>query len=505
MRYIKFITKLLCLASLFCFSSISNASSVEVLDNSLDFTYENLSLPKNEVMGLVGANYLINLNSGLNYGLGVYGATRGKRGGFFTGGGQLQYQVRASKLLGFGLEGFVGGGGGGGAPQGGGLMIRGGAYFALPVNTHLLKLGYSKVSFPNGEIESDQFYLGYNYSFKTLHIASWSVEPIKFSSQFGEKYAMAIVPQNFSFQTSFYFPQDNTKGVSGKEMTNRLDVIGIRYQSHLVNSWWFDFETGGALGGGIDGFAQVFGGLSYKLPISRRLGLSAGSQLGAAGGGDVYTGGGTVAKFYTGLEFKLLNSWHLFAHLGYLTAPGGKFEATTFNVNVAKYYEGLSFSNSGVSYKNRKIYNRKFRIRSGIQSYSYYLRHSRKSPQVRNHPVTSVQLKLDSFMNESFYFSGHAIGAMDGKAGGYAVGLVGAGYQITNVFNAEFLFGAAGGGGIDVGHGVILEPGINYEIPLSEQWSLEAGLGFIQAIDGKLSSWVTSFGTSYRFGVPGVR
>jgi hypothetical protein len=37
-------------------------------------------------MGMLGGNYLININKNIQFGPAVYGAVTGKRGGFFTGG-----------------------------------------------------------------------------------------------------------------------------------------------------------------------------------------------------------------------------------------------------------------------------------------------------------------------------------------------------------------------------------------------------------------------------------
>jgi len=78
-------------------------------------------------------------------------------------------------------------------------------------------------------------------------------------------------------------------------------VLGIRFSQQLNKLFWGEFETAGAMSGGIDGFAQVLGGLSLKNTLNRRLILSTGWLLGAAGGGNVDTGGGLLTRVYSGL------------------------------------------------------------------------------------------------------------------------------------------------------------------------------------------------------------
>ncbi len=477
----------------------------KVLDKTLDLSYEAINLPDSEKMGLAGGNYLVKAYKYLDFGLGVYGAVRGKRGGFFTGGAQLKSQFSLSPVTFLGVEGFIGGGGGGSAPQGGGLMLRGASFVGAVYGANELKLGYSYITFPNGDISSEQWFLGYAYRFKSLHFPGWSNKALSINVVTGLTDRLAITPKQFSFQTSFYFPTADNKTVSGETLTQRLDVIGVRYQSLISKKLWFDFETGGAMGGGIDGFAQVFSGMNYKQPISKRVTWSSGISLGAAGGGRVSTGGGSMLKMYTGSDVQINKNWILYSHIGLITAPGGEFTAASFNINLGRTYNSLTVGGAiKFSDASSAVNKRKFRIRPGIQSYSSYRRHSRKSSDVVNHPVSSVQIKLDSFFTKTLFFTGHAIGAFDGKAGGYAVGLVGAGFQFLPFANIEFLVGAAGGGGIDVGNGEVIQPMLNAEIPLNKAWSIEPGVGYIHAISGGLSSWVSNFGLSYRFSSPAI-
>ena len=96
-----------------------------VIDSSIDISYDKLTLSKGEKLGLVGTSYLFDINENFYFGGSVYSAVYGKRGGFFTGGLTAGVKYPLSKNISSESSLFCGGGGGGSAPQGGGLMLRG--------------------------------------------------------------------------------------------------------------------------------------------------------------------------------------------------------------------------------------------------------------------------------------------------------------------------------------------------------------------------------------------
>jgi hypothetical protein len=85
---------------------------------------ENVRLPGNESMGLVGTSLLFGVGDDWWLGPAIYGAATGERGGLFVGGVQVQRRWRVADrwMLQTGL--YAGGGGGASAPVGGGLMLR---------------------------------------------------------------------------------------------------------------------------------------------------------------------------------------------------------------------------------------------------------------------------------------------------------------------------------------------------------------------------------------------
>ena len=487
------------------FCSNLEARDLPVVKNHLDFSYEALQLPNNETMGLVGGNYLFGLNKNIYTGLGVYGAVKGIRGGFFTGGFDIGWRHSFSNYFFVDINGFVGGGGGGSAPQGGGLMLRSAFNVGMSINRYSFGIGYSYIDFPNGDISSQQIAINTRYSFRSFHFSGWNVNSTDQNLLDKLKKYSILSPGQFSLQLTSYFPH-NSRGVSKKEFDNHLEILGIRWRNQINKNLWLEFETGGAMLGNIDGFAQVFSGLSYENYFNNKIYGNVGFLIGAAGGGDVNSGGGLVYRTFTGIGYHLNKKWSVATQLAWTAALESQFKAKTASLNVTYHYKNLIPSTNETSFNDqhisKNIHWRKYRIRPGFQRYSYYSGSGRKFENAKNLDVNLVNLKLDSFINSKYYLTGQALGAFSGNAGGYAVGLVGPGCQINRYFSAELLGGVAGGGGIAVGSGQIVQPMFNFLYPFDAQWEIEGSVGYILAVNDDLSAVVTNLAINYRFRTP---
>ncbi|HFD32647.1 MAG TPA: hypothetical protein ENJ28_08100 [Gammaproteobacteria bacterium] len=484
--------------------TFASDNTFPIVKGSYQLSLENILLPGAEEMGLMGGNYLIE-TSYLTTGLGIYGAVTGDRGGFFTGGFHLAKLVVLPREYFFEANVFAGGGGGGAAPQGGGLMLRAALGLGKQINNHRYFLGLSQVSFPNGDINSRQMSFAYTYLFKKMHFPGWEYEqsPVNWDKLFSTQ---SIHIQQVSMQLLDYFPAPSVLGRNGLAHNKRLSTLGIRFSKQINQLLWGEFETAGAMRGGIDGFAQVFGGFSLKQKISQRLSLSSGWLLGAAGGGNVDTGGGSMSRIFAGVEIDLYRRWSSYLQLGYIFALDGAFSAKTVNFNLVYSFENIMLSpkvaKNSVRSKIRSLHWRRLSIRPGVQKYTFYQQPARKFNNQKNLDVDLTILKLDAYFSSQFYVSGQALGAFRGKAGGYAVGLLGPGFRLNQFLSTELLFGVAGGGGIDVGSGKLIQPMINFDVKHSNVWSTELSAGYVKAYDGKLSAFVFNLGVAYRFSHP---
>jgi len=458
-------------------------------------------------MGLLGANYLVQ-TSRLGYaGLGIYSAVTGDRGGFFTGGLAMGSDLFLFYPFTLRPAIFVGGGGGGAAPQGGGLMLRASADIIYNRKDWQTGIGWSDVRFPNGDINSKQINLSFAYRFEDWMAVGWPKGKGQISS-------LSLPAQSqqreLYLQSETYWPQRGQSGRSHTPLDGRMDLIGIRWRQQLNTRWKGEFQTDGAWGGNTDGFAQVLLGASYRIVGSSSVDWYLGAMLGAAGGGDVDTGGGLISRGFSGISLNILNKLNIHGELGYTDAMAGQFSATTISLGLGWNYESLVPASSvDLSYRGSDFNWSKWRLRFGSQRYLGTQDEDRKGDEFVGEPVDLAVLKLDAFINNSLYVTGQALGAYEGGAGGYAVGLVGAGLRsplyrkvIELEVGAEATLGAAGGGGIAVGGGRIFQAMVNFGLQTRYAWGLELSVGQVNSMDGGLSERVVDMNIQYRFSTP---
>jgi len=477
-------------------------ASMKLRPAMVRFTAEELKLPSNEKMGLFGSSYLIHLNRYLYSGLGIYSAVTGKRGGFFTGGLEsgIKHKLGRDWELDAGL--FVGGGGGGSAPQGGGLMIR--PHLDLLYKTRFGKIGLqlSQVKFPNGNIDSKQIALSYEKPLSMLQSSQWlsSKQLNSLGSRFLAKNHPAT--QDFSVLLQTYDLPSGTLNASGNIQDETMSLIGVEWDRYFANNTFFRLQTLGALGGNSDGYASFLMGLGYRMPLlSNNTEVKIGATVGASGGGRVNTKGGLTTDAAVNLQHRFNNGLLLGVRAGYVAAPGGDFKATSYGGYIGygdRAPDKKIFSSSDVK-------PRHWRIRATHQTYRPKGDTRRTNGISDNQNIHLIGLQTDVLMNKYSYLTGQAIGAYDGEAGGYAAGLVGAGIILPMwkdsrlELNAEALVGAAGGGGLAVGNGLVGQAMVGIGYRTSRSTSLHLAYGRIKSKEGNFEADAINLSFAYRF------
>ena len=122
--------------------------------------------------------------------------------------------------------------------------------------------------------------------------------------------------------------------------------------------------------------------------------------------------------------------------------------------------------------------------------------------------VVAIGLKLNRYLGEHFYLSGQAHSAYAGGAGGYSVGLFGAGVATSPRsawrLGAEALIGAAGGGGVETQGGAIVQGLVWASWAPSPRSEWRAGLGTSRALrGGGAASPIVEVSWSRAFGMAG--
>ncbi len=467
----------------------------------LDFL--SIKMPDNEKnMDFTGVHYNLKPNKWSYVGVGIYGAVGGVRGGFFTLGinAGIQHKITDKLFIDTGFH--FGGGGGAAAPDGGGAFIL--PHFNLGYNfKHFsTSVGYSYVNFfDGGTINSSQFNvaiqvpLSFNttsfkerensFSFAALKNSSWNTPANKIS--------LLVHLNNLSV----------TKG-SYKDKTIRL--AGFELNSYLNKNFFFFVKADGAYHGIRAGYMDVLLGGGYHLSMNKnRTNILTKFGVGAGGGGGVDTKGGFLIYPDISIEQKLFDNIYASINKGYLMSPDSHFKASTLGFGL-KYY----IDKDGVS-GDDKYKVGKFKGLETIIKQDLYLSAARDNDGGYTQNMHQISLQINFFFNKYIYGAGQTSFANFGDAGAYAEGIVGLGIQSNTFFNnttsifAQLLGGAAGGGGISTGQGLIIKPSMGLNYKLTDKLNVQGGLGYVKARGGKLSSTYLNFGVSYNFSFLSVK
>lgn len=400
------------------------------------------------------------------FGLHIFSAITGKRPGLITLGMETGFRLPLFhfKNLYFQSGFFVGAGGGGGASDGGGLIVR--PHMGLEVFYKKLAFssGFSKILFPSGNINSDHFFIATSF-YTDVFWESKILERKEMS--FGKNPIFKNI--HFSVEGMHYF--DFSKNSIQKNHVKNAQVLGIFFRTNIRKNLYNAVRLQGALGGGIDGYMSVLAGLAYDFQIFKSFKISPYFLMGASGGGAVNTGGGATAQANLDLQIKIVKNNFLKLIFGKTWAPWGNFAATHFGFGFAKEFEILK----GLKNKKMDIFAlplekiKKQTFGFSISNRTYFLDSDKKD---KNNKFYLPNFQLLGFefskkINKKWQASGTTFWAYQGDYGAYAEGLFGLSYAPfifnKNKFFLQILVGAAGGGGIDVGEGLLFQYGLGYE------------------------------------------
>ena len=480
----------------------------------VNLDYVSVKMPLNELgnpeknMGLTGVHYNLLFNKSAYAGLGFYGSVNGERGGFFSLGLNLGIKKDITDKL-FIDSGFhFGGGGGASTPDGGGAFILPHLNLGYQFKNFSTTFGYSYINFfDKGNITSTQFRIGVQIPL--------SYEYATFNNK--EKYFPTEKLKNTAWDTftkkiSFLLHVDNLSPYGNSQFTDftslngkTIRLAGFELASYLTDHWFAYFRADGAFHGIRGGYMDLFIGGGYKFSFNKnRTNILTKFGIGAGGGGGADTGGGFLIYPDISLEQKLYHHIYLSVNKGYLLNPNQHFTSATFGFGV-KYY----VHQQGIKKKDNTYYNSaKFKgLEISFGQEMYLNAEKDKLPNGDLIPAENLHqlaLQLNLFVTKNVYLAGHTSFANFGNAGAYAEGIVGFGYLTNPLLNnkvqifAQVLAGAAGGGWISTGQGLIFKPSIGINYRLNDKLSFKTSVGKVKARGGNLNSTSFSFGLNYR-------
>jgi hypothetical protein len=472
-------------------------------------TYEGTKVHDTENLGLFGVHFDLldfwDRVPGLYASLGGYGAAAGTRGGFFTGGFGLGWRRDLGEGLELDANAFFGAGGGGSAPQGSGLMLRQSLGLEWAATPRLgLRVEAANIHFPDGDIDGQEVVVGLSWKGRPW-IARNDIEAVR-------AYPATAAPDPNRLRVSLsavsHEPFTQATDTNGTPLTEDVGLIGVRGDWFLDEKLFVTVAAHGALTGGVDGYAQLLGGLGYEQPLGLGLAVEGAVRLGAGGGGGVETGGGFIAQPTIGLRANFNPTTSMALHGGRLYSLNGNFDATTVMAEIG-------FSTSTPSYSPGIA---GLRIPDGTPLSLWQI-------EVKDRiyfPTAGQTLKSGKGMKTvhllgmgvayplawDLDFTGEGFGAYGGDVGGYAEGWFG--LRLRHGFERlpgtegilGFSLGAAGGGGVEVGDGLMANGRAGLGWVLSPSAALELTLGYTDAVQGDFNAYMAQFGVSWRFGLP---
>jgi hypothetical protein len=391
-------------------------------------------------------------------GLETQSAILGNYGGFyafgFTGG---VYQYLRPWVFAH-MGGSIASGGGAGAPDGDGLMYRGYAGMSVKSKYGFVDVAYNHINFPSGAITSNHISIGYTY------VLPYRIEYSDHNSYY---------PTYFELVTGLWFlgPEDASRNSEPVQSA----YAGVRVGQYLNTNHTVgaELQLGAGALGSIDGYMNYSMGLRFNTPSQR---LFFRTHLGSGGGGGVYTGGGLSTMVSAGAQI----GGHQFS-VGQWTALSD--EASIPFVSYSRHIDfksSLGFHRKGVDYTYNDSREVALKVLAGAGQ--------QRSPGLDRNgnpydPMSGIAMGLgiEAWSNENFSLDayGHAFWAASGGYGAYAEGLFSAAFMRngeTFRYGVDLTSGIAGGGGIEVGSGLMIAPGVQVECKIGPLSNLKMNL-----------------------------
>lgn len=452
---------------------------------------ESLRLPGGEAMGLTGVSGTATFGS-LYLGPGVYGASRGERGGFITLGLEagLRGRIPGRVPLEWDMGLFTGGGGGAGAPQGGGLMLRPHVGAALGLGPLRLGAEVARVRFPDGGIDSTQAALTLAIAYGRLWRpeGGWGGDPAP---------TVAWEARGTGLEASRLQPSGTARTRSGRAQPP-LDLAGFTVASTIRGPWFRFLAADGAVRGASAGYAQALAGLGCHRPLAGPLGFEVRLAVGFGGGGDLDTGGGLLVSGEAALTLGG-RDWQAGAGIGLLDAPGGHLLGRSITLRLSRRFDIPVPRQGGQDLAAFDLAD--WQVGTGLITYRRTVRADGGTG-----PVQLMALRAKRLLEEGFYLTGEAASATGGGAGGYSTGLAGVGVRTPAVAKQrlflEAALGAGGGGGLDSGSGLLASWRVGWSLEFAKGFGIEATAGRIRSLHGGLSTPAYGVGGFLRFATP---
>jgi hypothetical protein len=290
-----------------------------------------------------------------------------------------------------------------------------------------------------------------------------------------------------------------------------MGTVGIHYDTKPFSDFsdvYLGFGGYGAMGGDRGGFftgGATLGVHSFlDVPnMPDDYAFDVGLFAGGGGGAEAFPGGGLMLRSHLMLEkeFDLVTLRYGIARTDFINTTNSNDSDTHVAIGLSipeRNFSSKIFKDGGVTLKEHQMSRR---IVPVMMWYSPDSDAKKRSGGTLTADINLLGFQHHQYLDDHLYRTFEAYGAGGGGTDGFAkvLGGLGVNYPVFNWVNADakLSIGMAGGGDIDTGGGLIIQPMAGLEIPLSEHWSLKPMIGKTYAPDGNFSATTTELGFAW--------
>lgn len=463
-------------------------------------TGDNILMKEEPNIGVVGIGVdvfgLIKSKPSVYLGVNSYSALSGERSGIFSfgiaGGQKIAIDKNSSWSLDYGM--FVGGGGGGNAADGGGLIIRPHLEIEKTINKTLsLRAGVAHVNFVTGAIKSTNANFGLSLN-SDVFLANQTKEKdsiVNISNFLTRNLRFSLVGTSYqTFMGNLVNSHHNPTYIEG----NPVRLIGASFEKLISNHTFVLVELNGAVKGGVDGYMSYFLGLGRDVYLYKdKLYLEGRLLAGPSGGGGVSLGGGASFQAEAGLGVKISDHYDIKLLGGKTIGPWGTMNVNHFDIHLSKKFETFGGTQQNLSSQNIQLPNFKLDpLNINVFNRVYFPPKAKGKFGV---PYDSffnlLGFEIEKELNKHLSVLGATIWAYQGSYGAYGEGWIGSklkqSFYNINAVNVKLIVGAAGGGGLDMGSGLLFQYGLGYEKELNKNFTFLANVGQVKPLEGNFT------------------
>lgn len=461
-------------------------------EGGLRLTLENVGMPPGDRMGMMGVTLERFFSPNWSAGMSLFGAVRGRRGGFLTSGVDLT--GRRPLGAGFSMEGglFVGGGGGDpGRTYGNGLMLRPFLGLARRMGDRTWALEASRVHFPSGSLDSTQLALRYEARFPLL--ARWEPPRDDGAAPWLRPGFLEAFGQRLTGPGPLY-------SLSGKAETPPPTFLGFMVGLGSDPRWFWLVEGSAAVRGEAENYNEFLVGVGARWPVAGPASLRGTLNLGSGGGRTLGAGGGLIGKAALMARVDLPGRWYAGMEIGHFRALGTPLRGTTTTARVGWDFDVVQPGPRPSGARPlREVLPLHWRFRP---MWSHFQHAQRAYAFLKDEPVGMFGFAVDAGLGERFYATGQIQMAAKGSAGSWGTGMLGGGWQSPAWHGqrlvAELMGGTTAGGGLDIRGGGAWQAMAGWRGETSQGWGLQAMGGRLKAFQGRFDTPIFTLGLVFR-------